>query len=108
MKKISRISAGAILLVGVASAPLPASAEVTSITLPEPKNSLRPGAGAGMTANFCIICHSTDYIVIQPPLRRDQWLDIVDKMRKSFGCPLPASDVDKVVDYLTHTYGTGR
>ena len=102
MKWICRIGMLALLLAGVASA------EVTSITLPEPGNHLRPGAGAGLTGQYCVICHSADYIEIQPPFRRDQWFGIVDKMKKAFGCPLPAADVDQVVDYLTHTYGTGR
>lgn len=99
---------GAALLAGLLAAPLLASAEVTSITLPEPKQSFRPGPGSEIAGNYCVICHSSDYIEMQPPMGRDKWLATVNKMRKTFGCPLPEEDVEKVADYLGKAYGEGK
>lgn len=99
---------GGLFLVSLTVVPPLASAGVTSINLPEPKQTFRPGPGAEVVSNYCVICHSSDYIEMQPPMGRDKWLATVNKMRKTFGCPLPEEEVEKVADYLNKAYGTGK
>jgi hypothetical protein len=57
-----------------------------------------------VTAN-CQICHSLDYISLQPSLSREKWTAIVKKMRATYGAPLPEDKVDDVVEYLAANYG---
>jgi hypothetical protein len=47
-----------------------------------------------------MICHSVDYIYMQPPLTKDQWQAEVVKMKKVFGAPVPDGEVDTIVEYL--------
>ncbi len=95
-----------LLAVGASPALLaaPASSEV-KITLPPENARFKPGPGMETAANNCMICHSVDYIYMQPPLTRDQWHAEVMKMKKVFGAPLPDNEVDTVVDYLMSQNG---
>jgi hypothetical protein len=52
-----------------------------------------------------MICHSVDYIYMQPPLTKDQWHAEVMKMKKVFGAPVPDSDADTIVKYLMSQNG---
>ncbi len=80
---------------------------VHSIVLPEIKTELKAGEGKDVTERFCIICHSLDYITMQPKFTRAQWAAIVNKMIKVMGAPIPEEDAKIVVGYLTASYGTG-
>jgi mono/diheme cytochrome c family protein len=105
MNKNFYLGVNAALLIGVLAAPMTVSAAPVTITLPEPQQSFRPGPGADLAGQYCVICHSSDYISMQPPMGRDKWLATVNKMRKVFGCPLPESDAEKVAAYLDSAYG---
>lgn len=49
----------------------------------------------------CMICHSLEYINMQPKLSKKAWEKTVDKMIHSFGAPVPDSVVrGEIVDYL--------
>ena len=91
-----------------ASAALTASCAIAaglSIELPPETAAFRPGTGMDIANSHCLICHSADYVLTQPPTTtRAQWKAIVEKMRQRFGAPLPAEQVDVVVDYLAKTY----
>ena len=76
-----------------------------SITLPQENARLKPGPGMDTAAKYCMICHSVDYIYMQPPLTKDQWHGTVMKMKKVFGAPIPDSDVDTIVTYLESQNG---
>jgi hypothetical protein len=105
MKKLSQ---SAVFLTGVlslmASSASFAAGEV-SITLPQETARLKPGPGMETTAKYCMICHSVDYIYMQPPLTKDQWHGEVVKMKKVFGAPIADSDVDTIVNYLVSQNG---
>ena len=73
--------------------------------LPQESAKLKPGPGADLVMGNCILCHSVDYISMQPPMSKAQWTGTVTKMQKKFGAPLPADKVDGVVDYLVKNYG---
>ena len=74
-------------------------------TLPAGEPRLKPGAGVEVATANCVLCHSVDYIVTQPPLSRDQWKATVTKMQQKFGAMLPADKVEPVLDYLARNYG---
>jgi hypothetical protein len=66
----------------------------------------RPGYEAAMVQ--CSLCHSADYIAIQPPMNRAAWTATVTKMKDKYGAPLPSEALTNVVDYLVKTYGVER
>jgi sulfite dehydrogenase (cytochrome) subunit B len=103
MKKPSRPAMALATLLGLAACPTLHAADVSGevkIDLPAEAAQLKPAPGMETTAGNCMICHSVDYIYMQPPLTREQWTATVTKMKKVFGAPIPDSDVDTVVDYL--------
>lgn len=81
---------------------------VRSINLPDIKVDLKEGEGMSKAATYCNICHSTDYITMQPKFTRAQWTGTVTKMVKTFGAPIGQEDADKIINYLTVAYGTGK
>ena len=81
---------------------------VQSIEMPLIKTELKSGAGKEVTERFCIICHSLDYITMQPKFNSAQWTAVVNKMMKVMGAPIPANDAKIIEDYLTLHYGTGN
>ena len=80
---------------------------VHSIEIPSVKTELKSGTGKEVTERFCIICHSLDYITMQPKFTRTQWTAVVNKMIKVMGAPIPGDDAKMIEDYLTLQYGTG-
>jgi cytochrome c5 len=66
--------------------------------------TLAEGEGLAETESFCGMCHSTRYIVMQPPLAGDTWAAEVTKMVKTYGAPIPAASTQKIVLYLQTHY----
>ena len=81
---------------------------VRSITLPEIDVKLREGEGVRKVETFCTICHSPDYIVMQPRFSSDKWSAIVHKMIVVFGAPVIEEDSREIINYLYRLYGTGE
>ncbi|RMH02758.1 MAG: hypothetical protein D6704_13650 [Nitrospirae bacterium] len=71
-----------------------------SVTLPSDLMTFQPGPGREIAAGFCLICHSADYIYMQPPHSPQQWEEIVHKMQRAFGCPIPNDQIPTLVEYL--------
>ncbi len=94
------------LLLGIAYAG--AGNSVHSIELPAVKIELNAGEGKDVTEKFCNICHSLDYITMQPKFTRAQWTAEVNKMIKVMGAPIPGEDAKIIENYLTAKYGTGN
>ena len=67
--------------------------------------TLAPGPGAELTQRQCVLCHSTDYIVMQPRGGARQWEGVVTKMIKVFGAPVDEQDAKTIVEYLSTRYG---
>ena len=78
------------------------------ITLPNIQTELALGAGKGKVETLCNICHSVDYITMQPQGTKAQWTATVSKMRKVFGAPISDADADTITGYLAEHYGNGK
>jgi len=78
---------------------------VHTITLPTIPPDLKEGAGKDRTLIFCAICHSVDYISMQPHLPAKNWDALVQKMIKVFGAPITEEDAKTISSYLAAQYG---
>jgi len=81
---------------------------VKSIILPVINVELKEGAGKDKVAVFCNICHSTDYITMQPLFPADTWSAIVHKMIVVYGAPVNEDASRTIINYLSSNYGTGK
>lgn len=79
-----------------------------SITLPDITPVLKSGDGKELVAGNCAICHSTDYIIMQPKFTKAKWAALVKKMIKTFGCPVDEADAKIIESYLAANYGSGN
>jgi hypothetical protein len=66
--------------------------------------SLEPGEGRDEVEAYCIICHSTRYITMQPPLPAATWDAEVKKMLNAYGAPIPNEAAQKIIPYLEMHY----
>ncbi len=82
-----------------AGAPVQKWVKVT-VQLPASQSSFPPGNGADIANGQCLICHSAGMVLRQPPLTQDEWAAEINKMRNSYGAPLPADQVDALARYL--------
>lgn len=78
-----------------------------SITLPNPVTALAEGPGMDTTARYCAVCHSLDYITIQPGFSLEKWQAEVAKMAKVYGAPLPEEVRPVIAGYIASRYGKG-
>lgn len=107
------IGAALILVFGdvVLSMPETATTEnIHEIKLPPESAALRPSELPGYTIALqkCGICHSTDYINLQPPhMSLTQWTAEVVKMQHAYGAPIDETEIKLLGVYLTATYGDG-
>jgi len=69
--------------------------------------SLRPGPedDRQLIDVYCVGCHSTAYITMQPPLSRMQWEAEVQKMRSAFGAVVPDPAAQRIATFLHAYYG---
>ena len=89
------------------SVSLGARAAEKSIKLPDDNamGQLKPGPNVELLRSNCIPCHSTDYIVRQPPSDAKKWEGEVQKMIKVYGAPISERDAKAIADYLATAYG---
>lgn len=73
--------------------------------LPDEKPAFKSAPGVDIAQANCIMCHSHEYIAMQPPFTREQWKASVTKMQQKYGAPIAPEAVDKLLDYLTASYG---
>ena len=76
--------------------------------LPAETPKFKPGPGAALATGQCLLCHSADYVSMQPSLDRAGWTASVQKMREKYGAPILTNQVEGLVDYLVKTYGKER
>lgn len=77
-----------------------ASLKSTSITLPTDEPVLPGGAASDIVANNCTACHSSEMILMQPPLDAKTWGSEIAKMRTAYKAPLDAKDDAAIVKAL--------
>ena len=75
------------------------------VDLPTSEASFPAGNGAEIAKAQCLICHSAGMVLRQPPLTPVEWAGEINKMRNSFGAPLPADQVEALVRYLYRIAG---
>jgi cytochrome c551/c552 len=89
----------------VVAVALTAYASPVKIELPQETGSFKTAPGSEIANGQCLICHSVEYVTTQPALPRAFWASSVKKMQDKFGAPIPADQVDTLVNYLTQNYG---
>jgi mono/diheme cytochrome c family protein len=62
--------------------------------------------GVDIANSQCLICHSAGMVLRQPALTHDQWVAEVNKMRSSYGAPIPAEQVEALASYLASLSGS--
>src|SRR5437762_4097460 len=75
------------------------------IQLPPETGAFKQDTGAEIANGQCLICHSVEYVTMQPPLGRVFWKGSVQKMQQKYGAPISDAQVEPLVDYLTKNYG---
>jgi cytochrome c551/c552 len=74
----------------------PETVALTASTLP----------GYKIATQKCGICHSADYINLQPPhMTMTQWTAEMAKMQHSYGAPIDDAEIKLLGIYLASTYG---
>lgn len=76
------------------------AASPEAIILPSPPLTFQTAPGSEIASSYCLICHSAEYVYMQPPHSRVHWDKIVMKMKQAFGCPIPNEHIPTLVDYL--------
>ena len=100
-----RVLQPALILVALQGA---AGVRALDIILPPETAAYRasPLPGYQLVRQNCLICHSAQYVLTQPPTSaRGYWEATVVKMKKAFGAPFAEEDIPSMVDYLVKTYG---
>ncbi len=82
-----------------------ASSFAAEIRLPLEVNSFKQDAGAEIANAHCLVCHSVEYVSIQPPFLRAFWKGSVQKKQQKYGATVPENQVESLWDYLTRNYG---
>ena len=70
------------------------------VVLPGDPFSFHPGPGSAIASSYCGVCHSAEYIYMQPPHSKPTWTKIVNKMKSDFGCSIPDDQIPPLVKYL--------
>jgi hypothetical protein len=81
---------------------------IHAIELPSEDAALRPSElpGYAIAAQKCGICHSLDYINLQPPhMPLAQWTAEMVKMQRAYGAPIDEAEIKLLGIYFTATYG---
>jgi len=90
------------------AAAMAASAASGAISLPADTSQLKKSdlAGYQVARQKCGICHSADYVNLQPPgMTTQQWTAEMAKMQHTYGAPLTESDIGLLGEYLGVAYG---
>jgi sulfite dehydrogenase len=75
------------------------------IQLPPETAAFKQAPGAELANGQCLICHSVEYVTMQPPFARAFWVGSVQKMRQKYGATIPDDQIEPLVEYLTRNYG---
>ena len=96
------------LMTALAAVVLMARAGDRGWKLPPETAKLERGPGVEIAAAQCLLCHSADYIAIQPPMNRATWAATVTKMKDKYGAPILPDSTNALVNYLVKTYGAEK
>ncbi len=100
--------AAAPVIAGSPNEASPDKDAVHTLEIPVVEVHLKSGPGIDKVSTLCNICHSTDYITMQPAFSRATWTAEVNKMVKVMGAPINEEDAKTIINYLVSNYGTGN
>ena len=103
--KVFAAAIAAAATLGIAGAALAGS---KTIELPPDGMQLKPSSlpGYEKAKTNCVVCHSAEYMLYQPPTApRAYWDAMVKRMKVVFKGPINDADMPDIVDYLVKTYG---
>jgi mono/diheme cytochrome c family protein len=106
MQRKAIIAAAFFTLALCLGATAPAGAK--SITLPPDGVHFKPSdlPGYAKAQVNCVVCHSAEYMLYQPPnAPRAYWEAMVKRMKMVFKAPVDDADMPAIVDYMVKTYG---
>jgi mono/diheme cytochrome c family protein len=83
----------------------PAHFAAINVDLPSGAVAFPHGDGADIANANCLICHSAGMVLRQPPLTVAEWRTEVEKMKTSFGAPIPSEQIDELAHYLGNING---
>ena len=110
-RRVHALAPGAFLVMAViwgSAEVTPATAATHEITLPAETATLKKSSlsGYAIAQQKCGICHSADYINLQPPLMTlAQWTAEMVKMQHSYGAPIDETEIKLLGIYLASAYG---
>lgn len=110
-KPLSALFIVSALLFNLFACSINAIAAPHTVTLPAEtaklKESILPGYM--IAQQKCAICHSADYINLQPPgMTLKQWTAEATKMQHAYGAPITDDDIKLIGEYLAVTYGNEK
>ncbi len=82
-----------------------AFAAPVKIELPAETSVFKSGSGAELANGQCLVCHSVEYVTMQPISPRPFWAASVKKMREKYGAVISDQQVEPLLDYLMKHYG---
>lgn len=95
---------GVILCASLLIVGMPAGAQATEessvLNLPPDPISFQQGSGSNIASTYCLICHSAEYIYTQPSHPQERWTEIIEKMKRTFGCQIPDEQIPPLAQYL--------
>lgn len=97
-----------LALLGVSLVAHTATAAEKTLELPQDGVTLKasPLPGYVKAQAQCMMCHSAEYMLYQPPsAARPYWEAMVRRMKQVFNAPFDEADIPDLVDYLVKTYG---
>ena len=71
-----------------------------NLSLPTGATAFPAGQGSDIANANCLICHSAGMVLRQPPLTVAEWSTEINKMKGSFGAPIPSDQIDELAHYL--------
>jgi len=98
----------ATLFAACVAAVLASPLAAKDIQLPADAVQLKPSTlpGYAKAQANCTMCHSAEYMRMQPPTAaRPYWDAMVHRMKVVFKAPVADEDMPEIVDYLAKTYG---
>jgi hypothetical protein len=78
------------------------------VSFPYDTSKLRTSSlpGFAIAQRTCAICHSADYMELQPPnMTTAQWTAEIVKMQHTYGAPIDEHDIASLGEYFGVTYG---
>lgn len=75
------------------------------IRLPKPDIHLPDGPNKQLVMVQCGMCHTPQYITLQPPFSKETWTAEITKMRTTYGGPIPEEQVPQILEYLVAVNG---